>query len=112
MDHQAYHATFAGHAHPMDIRCVLVHDRTTSTLILAHKEDLLQEVENQLAIDPDRLDEQDRLLLECNFDELASTTGKQQEYWLLAIQAAREVSRIRRAETNVEQRGNGPKMGI
>jgi hypothetical protein len=95
--------------------CVLVHDRMTGTLILAHKEDLLKEVENQLAIGPGGLDEQDRFLLECNFDELATTTGKQQEYWLLAIQAAREVSRIRTAKANVEQQrgsGNGLETGI
>jgi hypothetical protein len=48
------------------------------TLILAHKEDLLKEVKNQLTIGPEGLDEQDRFLLECNFDELATTTGGDQ----------------------------------
>jgi hypothetical protein len=73
------------------------------TLILAHKGDLLKEVKNQLAISPERLDEQDRFLLECNFDELATTTAEDQKYWLLAIKAAREASRIRRAKANMEQ---------
>jgi hypothetical protein len=76
-------------------QCVLVHDRTTGILISAHKEELLKEVEYQLRIGPDGLDEQDRFLLECNFDKLATTTGEYQEYWLLAIVAAREVSGLR-----------------
>ena len=83
--------------------CVLVHNRMTGTLILVQKEDLLKEVKNQLVISPEGLDKQDRFLLECNFDELATTTGEDQEYWLLAIQAAREVSCIRRAKANTEQ---------
>jgi hypothetical protein len=47
----------------------------TGTLTSAHKEDLLKEVKNQLAIGPEGLDEHDRFLLECNFDEMATTTG-------------------------------------
>ena len=64
------------------------------TLILAHKEELFSEIQEQLVIGPDSLDEQDWFLLECNFDELATTAGEHQEHWLLAIQAAREASRI------------------
>ncbi len=52
----------------------------TGTLILVHKEDLLKEVKNQLAIGSEGLDKQDRFLLECNFDEMAATTGEDQEY--------------------------------
>jgi hypothetical protein len=87
----------------------------TGTLISAHKEDLLKEVENQLTISPEGLNEQNRFLLECNFDDLATTTGEQQEYWLLAIQAAREASHICTAKANVEQQResrNGLEKGI
>jgi hypothetical protein len=73
------------------------------TLILAQKEDLLKEVKNQLAIGLEGLDKQDRFFLECNFNEMATTSGEDQEYWLLAIQAAREVSHIRRAKADTEQ---------
>jgi hypothetical protein len=75
--------------------CVLVHNRATGTLISTHKEELLKEIKQQLLLGADGLDEQDWFLLECNFDELATTSGEHQEYWLLAIQAAREASRIR-----------------
>jgi hypothetical protein len=66
-------------------RCVLVHDCTMGVLILAHKANLLKEIEHQLALGPEGLAEEDRLLLECNFDDLSSTTGERQGYWLLGI---------------------------
>jgi hypothetical protein len=75
-------------------RCVLVHDCATGTLISTHKEELLKEIKHQLLLGADGLDEQDWFLLECNFDKLATTSGEHQEYWLLAIQAAREASWI------------------
>jgi hypothetical protein len=76
-------------------RCVLVHDRNTGVLILAHKADLLKEIKHQLALGPEGLHEEDRFLLECNFNDITSTTGEHQGYWLLGIQAAREAARIR-----------------
>ncbi len=84
-------------------RCVLVHDRTTRMLILTHKEDLLKEIEYQLTLGPNTLAEEDRFLLGCNFDDLTTTTGEHQEYWLLAIKAAREASRLHVAAGAVQQ---------
>jgi hypothetical protein len=75
-------------------RCVLVHDRTTGTLISAHKDKLLKEINHQL-VGPEGLAEDDRFLLECNFEDMVSTNGEQQEYWLLAIRAAREADCLR-----------------
>jgi hypothetical protein len=74
---------------------VLVHDRNTGVLISAHKADLLKEIEHQLALGPEGLHKEDRFLLECNFNDITSTMGKHQGYWLLGIQAAREAARIR-----------------
>ncbi len=87
-------------------QCILVHDHTTGTIISVHKEDLLKEVKHQLTIDPDGLDEEDWFLLECNFDELATTTGEHQEYWLLAFQAAREASCICTQQADKDQQRN------
>jgi hypothetical protein len=47
-------------------RYLLVHDRNTGTLISAQKEDLLKEIEHQLALGPNGLMEEDKFLLECN----------------------------------------------
>jgi hypothetical protein len=83
-------------------RCVLVHDCNTGTLILQHKEELIKEIEYQLTLGVDSLAEEDRFFLECNFNDLATTAAEFQEYWLLAIRAAREASRLR-AEANEGQ---------
>jgi hypothetical protein len=73
-------------------RCILVHDRTTGTLINQHKAKLLEEITKQLSMGAESLMEDDKFLLECNLLDIISTNGEQQEYWLLAIQAAREAS--------------------
>ena len=52
------------------------------------------------------LAEEDKFLLERNFDELATTNGEQQEYWILAIQAAREAQRLRAQEGEAVQRSS------
>ena len=75
---------------------MLVHDRTTGILISAHKANLLKEIEHKLSLGPDDLAEEDRFLLECNFEDITSTSGEAQGYWLLGIQAAREASHLRR----------------
>ena len=84
-------------------RCVLVRDRTTGSLISAHKQDLLNKIEYQLSLGPEGLDEQDQFLLECNFDDLTTTAGEGQEYWLLTISTARAASHLRLRERGDEQ---------
>jgi hypothetical protein len=69
-------------------RCILVHNRTTGTLINQHKAKLLEEITKQLLMGAELLMEDDKFLLECNLLDIILTNGKQQEYWLLAIQAA------------------------
>ena len=38
--------------------------------------------------------EEDQYLAEVNLEDLEHTSGERQEYWLVAIQAAREASRL------------------
>ena len=59
-----------------------------------HKTKLLEEIANQLSMGAENLMEDDNYLLKCNLSDLATTNGEQQEYWLLAIRAARMVSLI------------------
>ncbi len=61
-------------------QCMLVHNCTTGVLISTHKADLLKEIKNQLSLGPDDLAEEDRFLLECNFDNITSTSGEAQGY--------------------------------
>jgi hypothetical protein len=93
-------------------RCILVHNRSTSTLVSAHKKELMKEIEYQLELGEERLAEDDKFLLECIFDELATTNGEHQEYWILGIQAAREVCRLRATARDSSQRcGHGTTEG-
>jgi hypothetical protein len=56
---------------------------------------LIIEIKYQVSLGVDNLSEEDRFLLKCNFDDLATIVGEFQEYWLLAIRAAREASHLR-----------------
>jgi hypothetical protein len=76
------------HAQSIDW-CLLVHNCTSGTLINLHKTKLLEEIANQLSMEAENPMEDDKYLLKCNFSDLATTNGEQQEYWLLAIKAAR-----------------------
>jgi hypothetical protein len=64
---------------------------------------MIKEIEYQLDLGEKSLAEEDRFLLECNFDDLSTTTGESQGYWLLAIKAAREASRLRAAADDGQQ---------
>ena len=93
-------------------RCVLVHDRSTGTLVSAHKGELMKEIAYQLELGAEGLAEDDRFLLECNFDKLMTTNSKQQEYWILAIQAAREACRLHAMARGMSRRrGRGTTKG-
>jgi hypothetical protein len=80
LDIRANHAAAAGDALPVDLQVCAGARWSTGTLILAHKEELQREIEHQLTLGPEGLGEDDRFLLECNFGELASMNGEQQEY--------------------------------
>ena len=64
----------------------------------------MKEIEHQLDLGEEGLAEEDKLLLECNFNKLATTDGKHQECWILGIQAAREACRLRTMARDSSQR--------
>ncbi len=50
--------------------------------------------------------EEDQYLAEVNLEDLEHTLGERQEYWLAAIQAVREASRLQRlSQMEVRRRG-------
>ena len=53
------------------------------------------EIEKQQEMGEDSLLEEDSYLLEVNLEDLETTSGERQEYWLLAIRAVREICRLR-----------------
>ena len=78
----------------------MVHDRISGTLATKMKEELMAEIEKQQDLGGDGLLEEDRYLAEINLVDLLTTSGEQQEYWLLAIKAARVAIQIRLAEVS------------
>jgi hypothetical protein len=73
-------------------RCVKIHDRVSGTRTTAHKEEIQLAIEAQQEMGMEDLLEEDQYLVEVNLKDLESTSGKRQEYWLIAIRAAREGS--------------------
>ena len=66
------------------------------------KEELQMAIEAQQDMGWEDLTEEDQYLAEVNLEDLEHTSGERQEYWLVAIQAAREASRLQRScEFNV-----------
>ena len=81
-------------------RNVHVHDAITGTHAVRRKEAIRREVQMQLDMGGEGMEEEDKYLLEINLEDLNSTSGESQEYWLLAIQAARESMRLRVRQQN------------
>lgn len=76
-------------------RNVQVHDSITGTEATLRKEELQQLIEEQIELGGEGLEDNDKYLLEINLDDLSTTSGETQTYWLLAIRAAREGRRLR-----------------
>ena len=66
-----------------------MHDNISGLLASERKEELLKLIAEQQERGEDDLEEEDRWLLEVNLDDLETTSGETQAYWLLAIKAAR-----------------------
>jgi hypothetical protein len=70
-------------------RNYIVHDPVSGTVEMAKKEELLVEIERQRELGDAGLLEEDKYLAEVNLEEMATSSGEWQHYWLLAIQTAR-----------------------
>ena len=80
--------------------CVQIHDNATGTQVTACKEEILLEIERQLELGMEDLLDEDQYPAVINLDDLESSSGEHQEYWLLAICAAQEASLLRRQQTS------------
>jgi len=87
-------------------RCVQTHDTISGTNATMRKEQLQREIERQLDMDiGEDWEREDRYLAEVNLEDLESTSGANQEYWLLAIRTAREASRLRQIQQTQHHSG-------
>ena len=63
-------------------------------LVSKRKEDIQNWIEEQLTLGDVHLEGPDEYLLDINLEDLETTSGKTQEYWLLEIQAARTANEL------------------
>ena len=72
----------------------MMHDSTAGFIATKGKEQLLQEIEGQIESGGESLAEQDRWMIEVNFEAIDTSSGEKESYWLLAIHTARERHRL------------------
>jgi hypothetical protein len=77
-------------------RYIQVHDRVTGILATTRKEEIQSEIEAQQEIGFEDFLKEDAYLGECNLGDLEDTSGTNEQYWLLAVRAAREAAAIER----------------
>ena len=94
-------------------RNYIVHDPVSGTIATARKEELLVEIERQQEQGNAGLLEEDKYLAEVNLEEMSTSSGERQHYWLLAIQTARNhyALRAQRGSQQMGQRGNTREEG-
>jgi hypothetical protein len=83
-----------------------VHNRTAGDLVTRRKEEIRDALEEQMELGEEGLAEEDRFLLEINLDDLDNSTGEDQTYWLLSLQAARDARQLLLQQNNMATRDN------
>ena len=80
-------------------RNVHVHDHIAGDLATKRKEEIKRLLEDQIEMGGIGMAEEDMYLLEINLDDLESSSGEDQAYWLVALQTARRVWELRREQS-------------
>ena len=75
-------------------RNVQIHDTVASTQATLRKEEIQREIEEQMEMGTDGLLDEDLWMMEVNLGDMETTSGEQEEYWLVAIRAAREAAML------------------
>jgi hypothetical protein len=88
-----------------------VHDATSGMAATARKEEIQRFIEDQIELGEEGLEEKDHYLLEVNLEDLEHTTGEEQHYWLLHIQAARSERALREANRKSNNNRNTSESG-
>ena len=79
-----------------------MHDPVSGTLATAEKEELLAEIECQQELSETGLLEEDKYLAEVNLEDMATSSGERQHYWLLAIQTARNHFTLKAQQESIQ----------
>jgi hypothetical protein len=66
-------------------RNVQIHDSVAGTRATLRKEEIQREIEEQMEMGSGGLLDKDLWMMEVNLRDLETTSGEQEEYWLVAI---------------------------
>jgi hypothetical protein len=80
-------------------RNVQIHDTVAGTQATLRKEEIQREIEAQMEMGTDGILDEDLWMMEVNLGDMETTSGEQEEYWLVAIRAAREAAMLTRQRT-------------
>ena len=80
-------------------RNVQIHDDVAGTRATMRKEEILRKIEEQMELGATGLLEEDQWMMEVNLGDMENSSGEAEEYWLLAIRAAREAAALARQRT-------------
>ncbi len=84
-------------------RNVQIHDDVARTQATLRKEEIQREIKEQMELGPTGLLAEDQWMLEVNLGDMESSLGEKEEYWLLAIRAAREAAALTSQRTQRPQ---------
>jgi hypothetical protein len=84
-------------------RNVQLHDDVAGTRATQKKEEIQKDIEEQMEMGMAGLLGEDHWMLEVNLGDLENSSGEREEYWLLAIRAAREAATLTRQRTRQDQ---------
>ena len=88
-------------------RNVMVHDITTGTLITKRKDEIKLKIEMQQELRSEELLEEEIFFAQVWLEDLESTNGDRQEYWILAIKSARKAKSIQDATKKISPKHKG-----
>jgi hypothetical protein len=77
---------------------VQVHNAVVGTRVTLRKEQIQREIEHQMELGALGLLQEDKYLMEINLEDMETMLGERQEYWLLAVTAAREASLLQQQQ--------------
>ncbi len=84
------------------LQCGSSYNSVLGILVTKRKEEIQSEIEKQQSLGPQDLQEEDQHLAEVNLEDLEDSSGERQEYWLIAIQAARKAGQLAQELANKE----------
>ena len=79
---------------------MVVHDKVSGEAATKRRKEEIQiEIEKQQELGEDGLLEGGQYLMEVNLEDLETTSGEREEYWLLTIRSARQACILRAQQT-------------